>query len=401
MEMNGNDGRTPRGAASQQWAFEATARTARTERTERLQGTTQWAPTALSGPALVLVSKLLADVRAGALSDAALQSQLLANRTLIGDSWAQHIRSIHRRCDRTAAYSHRDRDLLLIDNPEPDGLKLEPEPEPEPEPAKGDTRVVPETPWYANSATDDGAIPAHLAATAGQLEALAALCRCRVWNKGQPKQCANVQGRSSWPHCTMHAKIIARHGGWPLGYYDEPRPDVYLCDSTSGSFKKGQPIPWKPNSPDPPEPAAVPADQQVAVVDYSGGSSVNTASARAPAAAFTSSDAEQEEEEEVLSAAQQGATTAFGAASAGTGDRDDAGGRQCSQVEEVEEKDEEDEDEAQEEDEDDDGLVTSSLVAVHIALPARHSLSEGVDPPIKSVRSAELTCAGLNASWSR
>ena len=57
-----------------------------------------------------------------------------------------------------------------------------------------------------------------------------------------------------------------------------------------------------------------------------------------------------------------------------------------------------------ESDEDDDGLVTSSLVALHVTLPARH---KGHRPPRGTVAEmaagahGHLTCAGLSASWSR
>ena len=57
--------------------------------------------------------------------------------------------------------------------------------------------------------------------------------------------------------------------------------------------------------------------------------------------------------------------------------------------------------------EDGDGLVTSSLVALHVTLPERHKghrphCTHGTaDETAADARELTLTCAGLNASWSR
>jgi hypothetical protein len=56
------------------------------------------------------------------------------------------------------------------------------------------------------------------------------------------------------------------------------------------------------------------------------------------------------------------------------------------------------EEEEEEEEEEGERLVTSSLVALHVTLPARHPLPE-MDSP--DDRRSELTCAAMNASWSR
>lgn len=78
-----------------------------TARLERLQALRTSLPR-LTVPGLELVGRLLADLRAGEMSDSELQSHLRTNRALIGDSWVHHIRALHARFAQTATYSAVD-----------------------------------------------------------------------------------------------------------------------------------------------------------------------------------------------------------------------------------------------------------------------------------------------------
>ena len=67
------------------------------------------------------------------------------------------------------------------------------------------------------------------------------LCRCRVFNRGEDKQCSSK--RVNGEFCKMHFTKIEEFGGWSYGHYDEDRPNKILCDGNK--VEKGDAINWK------------------------------------------------------------------------------------------------------------------------------------------------------------
>ena len=67
------------------------------------------------------------------------------------------------------------------------------------------------------------------------------LCRCRIFNRGDPKQCSSKKVDGDF--CKKHSTQITDLGGTPYGFYDEDRPTEFLCEGKNHS--KGDPIRWK------------------------------------------------------------------------------------------------------------------------------------------------------------
>ena len=66
------------------------------------------------------------------------------------------------------------------------------------------------------------------------------LCRCRIWNKGDAKQCSSKKANDEY--CKMHYTKINGdedsdgYGGWSYGYYNEAKPDNQLFDGAGKTF---------------------------------------------------------------------------------------------------------------------------------------------------------------------
>ncbi len=67
------------------------------------------------------------------------------------------------------------------------------------------------------------------------------LCRCRVFNRGEAKQCSSKKVNGEY--CKMHFAKIDEFGGWSYGHYDEDRPTQILYDGNK--VEKGDAINWK------------------------------------------------------------------------------------------------------------------------------------------------------------
>ena len=66
------------------------------------------------------------------------------------------------------------------------------------------------------------------------------LCRCRIFNRGDAKQCSSKKVDGDF--CKKHSNQITDLGGAPYGFYDEDRPTEFLCDDKTHS--KGDAIRW-------------------------------------------------------------------------------------------------------------------------------------------------------------
>ncbi len=200
----------------------------------------------LSRPALDVVGRLLIDMGDGRLGDLELQSRLRTNRALIGDSWAHHVQALHVRFAKTAKYSgvgctSPPAARSTFRQPAPVVLEtVEPQPEPErhPEPAV----VRPITDRLAQVQHDGSRIQPTVPRVFSPLA-----CCCRVWNKGSPKQCQS-EPEHGGRLCSMHRALVVRYGGWHLGSFDQPRPEVHLYDCT-GHIQQGTRIPWEVSEP--------------------------------------------------------------------------------------------------------------------------------------------------------
>ena len=67
------------------------------------------------------------------------------------------------------------------------------------------------------------------------------LCRCRIFNRGDPKQCSSKKVDGDF--CKKHSTQMTDLGGTPYGFYDEDRPTEFLCDGKNHS--EGDTIRWK------------------------------------------------------------------------------------------------------------------------------------------------------------
>ena len=74
-------------------------------------------------------------------------------------------------------------------------------------------------------------------------------CKCRTWGDRMGTQCSNVAKEDGM--CKMHFNKVEKQGSWQLGFYNEPRPEVWGMghDGVEINFpnheKEGGKIGWR------------------------------------------------------------------------------------------------------------------------------------------------------------